>query len=112
MLQTIIVLFKRGARVIRWIDKDTLDLTREFLFECFEGEEVITKNEAIIERVVVGHALMGVIRSSRRFPAGSVAPAWVDFLCQSKSVPVFACGFATSLKGPFQISLAGDTNLS
>ena len=48
--------------IVRRINKDTLDLTRELLFEGFESKEVIPKNEAIIENVVVGHALLGVIR--------------------------------------------------
>ena len=62
MFNPVIVVLKRTASVVWRINKDALDLAGELLFEGFEGEEVVTEDEAIVENVVVGDAVWGVVR--------------------------------------------------
>ena len=38
-----------------------LIFSREFLFECFQREQVFTKNEAVIEDIVMRDAVRGMI---------------------------------------------------
>ena len=47
MLQIVIIMLKCGSCVVRWVDIDTLHLSGRFLFQCFEGEEVISVNQHI-----------------------------------------------------------------
>src|ERR1035441_7974422 len=58
---------ERAAGVVRRVDKLTLDLAGELLFERFEGEEIVAEDEAVIEEVVVRDAMPGVIRFLRVF---------------------------------------------
>jgi hypothetical protein len=62
MLNTIVVMRKSTPCVIRRINVNTLDLTSELLFECFQCQEVIAKDESVIENIVVGDTMRGVIR--------------------------------------------------
>ena len=61
MLDAIVVMFKRTTSVIGRVNEDALDPAGEFLFESFEGEEVVAEDEAVIEQVVVGDAVLGVV---------------------------------------------------
>jgi hypothetical protein len=45
----------------RRVDVNALDLSSKLLFECFEGKEVVAEDEAVVEEVVVGNALLGVV---------------------------------------------------
>ena len=47
--------------VVRPIDVDALNFTSELLFQRFEGEEIVAEDEAVIEKVVVGNAVLGVV---------------------------------------------------
>jgi hypothetical protein len=67
MLHTIVVMLERCARVVRRVDEDALDSAREFLFECFEGEQVVAEYQPVIEQITVGHAVRGVISLRRVF---------------------------------------------
>src|SRR5687768_5192773 len=62
MLYTIIIVIKRLTSVERRVNVNTLYFPGKFLFERFQREEVVTINEAIIENVVISHALLGMIR--------------------------------------------------
>ena len=62
MLYTIIIMIERLTSVGRMINVNTLDFSSKFLFERFKCEEVVTKNEPIIEDVIVSHAVLSVIR--------------------------------------------------
>jgi len=55
-------MLKCTARVVGRVDEYALDLSRELLFERFEGEEIVAKHEAVVEKVVVREAVLGVIR--------------------------------------------------
>ena len=67
MLNPIIVMTERRSRIVRRVDENTFDLTGELLFECFEGEEVVTEDETVIEKVVISHAVRRVIGLFRVF---------------------------------------------
>jgi hypothetical protein len=62
MLYTIIIMIERLTSVEWRVNVNTVDFSSKFLFERFKREEVVTKNEAIIEDVVVSYALLSVIR--------------------------------------------------
>ena len=51
MLNPIIVMRERAAGVVWWVNEDALDLAGELLFERFEGEQIVAKDEAVIEQV-------------------------------------------------------------
>lgn len=55
-------MLKGAACIIRRVDEDAFDLAGEFLFERLEGEQVVTKDKAVVEDVVVGDAVRGVAR--------------------------------------------------
>src|SRR5687767_6769636 len=65
MLQTIVVMLEGTAGVVRRVYEDALDLASKFLFESFEGEQIIAKNKAVIEHVVGRHPMRRVIRLLR-----------------------------------------------
>src|SRR6266849_421513 len=67
MFQGIIIVLKRTSCVIRRINVDTLDLASELLLQRFQGKEVVAKDETIVEKVVVGDAVWGVVRLLRIF---------------------------------------------
>ena len=67
MLNTIIVLLKGTARIIRRVYKDTLNLPGELLLKGFEGEKVIAEDEAVIKKIMVSHAVRCVIGLLRIF---------------------------------------------
>ena len=50
-----------GAGVVGWIDKDALDLARELMLQRLEREQVVAKDEPIVEDVLVADAPPGVI---------------------------------------------------
>ena len=66
-----------------------LVLAGELLFERFKGEQIVAKDEAVIEEVAVRDALLGVIRLLRGLRARCAAPGGAGSPSQSKSVPVF-----------------------
>ncbi len=51
-----------AACVVRRINKDALDLAREFLFERLQRQQVVAKDQAVVEEVAVGNPMPGVIR--------------------------------------------------
>jgi hypothetical protein len=65
MLYPIIVVRKRCPSVVRWIDVNALDLASELLLQGFEGEEIVAKNEAVVEDVTISHSMRGMIRLFR-----------------------------------------------
>ena len=67
MLHTVVVMLESRTRIEWWIPINTLDLAGELLFERFEGEQIVAKDEPVIEAVVVRDALLGVIRLLRVF---------------------------------------------
>ena len=53
MLDPVIVVRKRASGVVGRIDVDALDLASKILFEGFQSEKVVAKNETVVEDIVV-----------------------------------------------------------
>src|SRR5574337_1261759 len=65
MLKPIVVMTEGGTSVIRRINENALDLTRELLFQRFQREQVVAEDEPAIEQIVIGDPVRGVIRFLR-----------------------------------------------
>jgi hypothetical protein len=61
MFDSVVVMLKSGTCIVRRVNIDALDLAGELLFERFEGKKVVTEDEAVIEKVVVGDSVRGVV---------------------------------------------------
>ena len=51
-----------AAGVVRRVDVDALDLAGELSLQCLEGKQVVAKDEAVVEDVVVSDPVRGVVR--------------------------------------------------
>lgn len=58
-------MFECTSCVVWRVDIDALNLASKFLFEGFEREEVVAENKLVIEKVVVGQPMLGVVRILR-----------------------------------------------
>jgi hypothetical protein len=76
MFKTIVVMFERASSVVWWIDKDALDLPCKLLLQRLEGEEIISKDKAVVEYIVVCDSVWGVIRSFRVFKKDARLQPW------------------------------------
>ena len=61
MLQAIVIVIKCGSGVVWRIYENAFDLAGKLLFKGFEREQVVAENEALIEQVVVSHAVRRVV---------------------------------------------------
>ena len=66
MLHTIVIVREGGAGVVRRIDEDALQLASELLLQRLEREQVVAKDEPMIEDVLVADAPPGVIATAQR----------------------------------------------
>jgi len=55
-------MFKCATGIVRRINVNTLDLARELLFDRLESEQVVPKDESVIEDIAIGDAVRGVAR--------------------------------------------------
>ena len=55
-------MLKSATGVIRRVDKHTLHLARKLSLQRFQRQQVIAKNELIVEKIAIGHPAIGVIR--------------------------------------------------
>jgi len=67
MFDAIVIVRECRPRVVRRIDIDALDLARELLLQSFQRQHVVTKDQAIVEDIILGHALRSVMRLVRVF---------------------------------------------
>jgi hypothetical protein len=78
MFYAVIVMFKGAAGIVGRVYVDAFYFAGKFLFQGFEGEEVIAENEAVVEYVffagtVLGvAAFSGVFQQDTGFKAGAV----------------------------------------
>jgi hypothetical protein len=78
MFYPIIVMLKGAASIVGRVDVDALYLAGKFLFQGFEGQEVIAEDEAVIEDVFFAGAVFGVVafggvfQQDAGFEAGAV----------------------------------------
>ena len=67
MFNSIVIVLERAASVVRRVNEDALDLAGELLFERFEGEQIVAKDQPVIEAILAGHPVRRVIRLHRVF---------------------------------------------
>jgi hypothetical protein len=67
MLDTIVEVFESRPRVVRWVDEHTLDLSRKFLLQRFQGQQVVANNQSVVEQIVLGDSMGGMMRLRRVF---------------------------------------------
>ena len=67
MLYSVIVMLERAASVVRRVNEDALYFAGEFLLQRFEREQIVAKDEPVIEPVIVRDAVLGVIGFLRVF---------------------------------------------
>ena len=58
---------ERTARVVRRVDKDALHTPREFLLQRLKRQQVVAENQSVIKDVILGYAVLGVVRLLRVF---------------------------------------------
>src|ERR1043165_6706018 len=76
MFYAIVVLSKRGPRVVWWIDEHALDLTREFLLKSLQRQQIVAEDEPILKDVGLGYAAGGVVGFLRIFEQDARLQAW------------------------------------
>lgn len=63
MLNAIIIVFKRAAGVVGWVNANALDFASEFLFQCLQRQQVVAKDEAVVKEVMRRLPVRGVVRT-------------------------------------------------
>jgi hypothetical protein len=61
MFYAVVVMLKGATGIVGRVYVDTFYFAGEFLFQGFEGEEVVAEDEAVVEDVVFAGAVLGVI---------------------------------------------------
>jgi hypothetical protein len=78
MFYPVIVMLKGAAGVIGWVYVDTFYLAGKFLFQGFEGEEVVTEDETVVEDIFFAGTMLGMVafggvfQKDTGFEAGAV----------------------------------------
>jgi hypothetical protein len=78
MFYAVIVMFKGAAGIVGRVYVDTFYFTGKFLFQGFEGQEVVAKDETVVEDVFFADAVLGVVtfggvfQQDAGFEAGAV----------------------------------------
>lgn len=61
MRYTVFIVLESLLSVEGWVDIDRLNLAGKFLFEGLQSQQVVSKNESLVEQVVVGHPVIRVV---------------------------------------------------
>jgi hypothetical protein len=80
MFYAIIVMFKSTAGIVGRVYVDTFYFAGKFLFQGFEGEEVVAEDEAVVEDVFFAGAVLGVAAFGGVFQQDAGFEAGVVFL--------------------------------
>ena len=67
MLDSIVIMFKCTPGVVGRVNKDALDPASKFLLQRLLCQQVIAEDEAVVEQVVLGDAMRGVVGFFRIF---------------------------------------------
>ncbi|MBT9137292.1 MAG: hypothetical protein DDT34_02380 [Firmicutes bacterium] len=62
MLQPIVVMRKRAARVVRRVDEHALYLSRKLSLQRFQRQQVVAEDQPVAKDIVLRHAMFGVVR--------------------------------------------------
>jgi hypothetical protein len=84
MFNAVIVMLERAAGVVRRVNEDALNFAGEFLLQGFEGEQIVAKDEAVIEPVIIRDAVLGVIGFLRVFEQDARLQAGPVFLADPR----------------------------
>ncbi len=76
MFNSIIVMLKRAAGVVRWVNEDALNLAGELLLKRLQREQIVAKNKFVIEKVIVRDAMLRVMRFCRVFQQNTRLKLW------------------------------------
>jgi len=60
-------MLKRASGVVRWVNKNALNLAGKFLLKSFKREQIVAKDELVIKQVTVTHAMCRMKRFRRVF---------------------------------------------
>ena len=58
MLYAVFIVLESLLSVEGWVDIDRLDLAGEFLLAGLQSQQVVSRNESLVEQVVVGHPVI------------------------------------------------------
>jgi hypothetical protein len=78
MFYAVIVMFKGASGVVGRVYVDTFYLAGKFLFQGFEGKEVVAENKAVVENIFFAGTALGVVafggvfQEDAGFEAGAV----------------------------------------
>jgi hypothetical protein len=90
MLYTIVIVREGRAGVVRRINEDASHFASELLLQRLEREQVVAKDEPIIEDVVLCHTLLGVVTLLRVFKQDArLQPRPVVFANPRQFKPLF-----------------------
>jgi hypothetical protein len=67
MLNAVIIVLERLLCIEGRVDVDALDSTRELLLKRLEGQEVVAKDQPVVEEIIVGDPMSRVMRARRFF---------------------------------------------
>ncbi len=67
MFHSIIIVGEGTARVIGWINEDTLYFPRKLLLQRLQCQQVIAKDQPVVENVLVRHPMFRMIGLFRVF---------------------------------------------
>jgi hypothetical protein len=67
MFQAIIIMFKGAAGVVGRVDVDAFYLAGKFLFQGFEGKEIVAEDKAVVEDVFLAGAVFGMVTFGKIF---------------------------------------------
>ena len=80
MLKPVVVMGEGAAGVVRRVDENAFHLARKLRLQCLERQQVVTKDQSIVEDVVVRNAMLGVIGLLRVFQQDARLQPWTFFL--------------------------------
>jgi hypothetical protein len=80
MFYPVIIMLKGAAGVVGRVYVDTFYLAGKFLFQSFEGKEVVAKDKTVVENVFFTGTALGVVAFGRVFQEDTGFEAGAIFL--------------------------------
>lgn len=71
MLYPIFKMLEGKSSIIGGVNDNRFDLSRKFLLQCPQSEQIVAKDQPIVENIVIGHAIgrvMGPLRVFQQNP--------------------------------------------
>src|ERR1700733_12031998 len=80
MLNSIFILVKSRASVVRRINIDTFNFATKFLLQGLKRQQIVAKDQSVVEDIMIGNSLRGMIRLRWIFKKNPRLQAWPCFL--------------------------------